>query len=368
MAPRVAMIGTGWSLRVQTSAFREAGIEVAALWSRSEEKARRFAAERGIPLGTSELREILEHPEIDLVSVTTPPHTHRELSLAALAAGKHVLCEKPFALDAAEAAQMAAAARARPDRLALVDHELRFLPVHRRFRELLADDFAGPLYHVEINHHSPGRLDPDIPFDWWSERAKGGGYWGALGSHYVDLLHWLVAAAGRYRIAAASASLQPLIPERRDADGLLRPVTADEEAMVRLRLEDEDGRAVPVLLHLSAGVAAPPPHRIQVAGARGTLRYEGQRLLGQRVEPGARRREVADFTPEPGTGPVDGRDDDWARGSVHLGRALRDALDTGDGSSLAGLAATFDDGLRTQRTLDAARASSDAEGAWVGIG
>jgi predicted dehydrogenase len=367
MAPRVALIGTGWALRVQASAFREAGLEVAALWGRSEEKARRLAGERGIPLGTSDLPRILEHPEIDLVSVTTPPHTHREVTLAALAAGKHVLCEKPFALDAAEAAEMAAAARARPDRLSLVDHELRFLPVHRRFRELLAEDFAGPLHHVEITHHSPGRLDPDIPFDWWSEREKGGGYWGALGSHYVDLLHWLLAAAGRYRIAAAAATLQPLIPERRDAEGRMRPVTADEEALVRLRLEDEDGRSVPVVLHLSAGVAGPPPHRIQVAGARGALRYEGQRLLGQRVEPDADRRRVEDFTPDPGTGPVDGRDDDWARGSVHLGRALRDALETGDGSSLAGLAATFDDGLRTQRVLDAAWASSDAGGGWVEI-
>lgn len=368
MAPRVAMIGTGWALRVQTAAFREAGLEVAALWSRSEEKAGRLAAERGIPFATSELRRILERPEIDLVSVTTPPHTHREVALAALAAGKHVLCEKPFALNEAEAEEMAAAARSRPDRLALIDHELRFLPVHRRFRELLADDFVGQLFHVEISHHSPGRLDPEIPFDWWSERSKGGGYWGALGSHYVDLLRWLLAAAGRYRIAGAAATLQALVPERRDAEGRLRPVTADDQALVRLRLEDEDGRAVPVVLHLSAGVAAPPPHRIQVAGSRGTLRYEGQRLLGQRVEPGALARTVEDFTPEPGAGAVDGRDDDWSRGSVHLGRALRDALETGDGSSLAGLAATFDDGLSTQRVLDAARASSDAGGGWVEIG
>lgn len=365
---RVAILGTGWGLRVQEPAFRRAGLEVAALWSRSEERAQRLAGERGIPLGTSEVGAILEDPRIDLVSVTSPPHTHRELALAVLEAGKHVLCEKPFALDAGEAEEMAAAARARPDRLALVDHELRFLPAYRRFRELLADDWAGELYHVEATHHSPGRLDPATPWTWWSDRDQGGGYWGALGSHYVDLLHWLLRAAGSYRTGAVSASLRTLVPERPDAEGRLRPVSADDQAMVRLRLDAHDGEPVPALLHLSAGVAGPPPHRLQVAGSLGTLRYEGRRLLGQRRERDRSRRRVEDLTPEVDAEPVDGRDDDWARGTVHLGRALRDALETGDGSSLAGLAATFDDGLRTQRVLDAARASSDGDGGWVEVG
>ena len=374
MAPRAAILGTGWGLRVQAPAFRMAGIEVAALWSRTEEKARRLAGEHGIPFATSEAEAILDRPEIDLVCVTTPPHTHRDLALAALEAGKHVLCEKPFALDASEAEEMAAAAGERPHRLTLVDHELRFLPAYRRLRELLAEGYAGELFHVEVTHHSPGRLDPELPWDWWSEREKGGGYLGAIGSHYVDLLRWLLEERppdGGERIAragAASADLRPLRPERTDADGTRRPVTADEQALVRLRLDREGGDPVPCAIQLSAGVAAPPPHRLQIAGSEGTLRYEGRTLLGRRLGSGGDLREPEDLTPDPDAEPVDGRDDDWSRATLHLARALRRALDDGaDLASLTAEAADFDDGLACQRILDAARASSDAGGEWVEV-
>jgi len=364
---RVAFLGTGWALRTQVPAFRMAGLEAVALWNRSEEKARRLAAEHGIPLGTADLGGILERPDVDLVSVTTPPHTHRELALAALEAGKHVLCEKPFALDAGEAETMVAAARARPDRLALVDHELRFLPVFGRLRELLADGWAGELFHVEATHHSAARLDPEIPFTWWSDRARGGGYWGAIGSHYTDLLRFLL---GR-RVTAVSAALRTLVPERRDREGRPRPVSADDQALVTLRLAAGDGEAAPALLHLSTGVAGAPPPRLLVAGSRGALRYEDRRLLGQRLTARGAVRELEDLTPEPvpeqDVGAVAGRDDDWSRGSVYLGRALREALGEGDGRGLTARAATFEDGLRTQRVLDAGRASSDAAGAWTEI-
>lgn len=364
---RVALIGTGWSLRTQASAFRAGGLEIAALWSRGEEKARRLAAEHGIPYATAELDRVLERPDVDLVSVTTPPHTHREVALRALEAGKHVLCEKPFALDAAEAEAMAAAARSRPDRLALVDHELRFLPAYGRLRELLADGWAGELFHVEVTHHSPGRLDPEIPFDWWSEREMGGGFWGAIGSHYVDLLCWLLGGGGPCRVEGASATLRTLVPKRRDRQGLTRRVTADDQAIVRLRLRAAAGDPLPALLHLSAGVAGGSSHRLLVAGSRGSLRYDGERLLGHRFEPGRRSSEAQDLTPAPGAEPVDGRDDDWTRGTVHLARALREALGEGDGRALTSRAATFEDGLCTQRVLDAGRASSDAGEIWIEI-
>jgi len=364
----VAILGTGWGLRTQAPAFRLAGLEVVAVWSRSPEKARRLASERGIPLGTSELDEILEHPGVDLVSVTTPPNTHRELAVAALEAGKHVLCEKPFALDAAEAEAMAAAARARPDRLALVDHELRFLPAFGRLRELVAEGYVGDLFGVEITHHSAGRLDPEIEFNWWSEREKGGGYWGAIGSHYVDLLHFLLGS----RATGVSALLRTLVPERRDREGRPRRVTADDQALATLRLAAGESEPAPALLHLSAGVAGAPPPRLTIAGSEGALRYEQGRLLGQRRTARGAAREVEDLTPQPAAGrevgPVDSRDDDWSRGSVHLGRALREALGEGDGRGLTERAATFEDGLRTQRILDAGRASSDAGGEWVRVG
>ena len=108
-------------------AFRAAGLEVKALWGRTEEKAQRAAADAGIAFASADVDAVLGRRDIDLVSITTPPATHCELARAALAAGKHVLCEKPTALDAGEAERMRQAARARPELLSLIDHELRFL-------------------------------------------------------------------------------------------------------------------------------------------------------------------------------------------------------------------------------------------------
>ncbi len=357
---KVGIVGTGWGVRTQVPAFRAAGLEVAGIWARSEAKARRVAAEHGIPFATADVGALLERPEIALVSVTTPPATHLPFAEAALAAGKHVLCEKPTALDAAEAEAMLQASAAHPGRLARIDHELRFVPAFGRFRELLADGYVGEIHHAEASHLGPGRLDPEQRWDWWSDRAQGGGYLGALGSHYLDLLAWLLGRP----VAAVRATLATFVPERRDGDGVLRPVTADDFALVALRfagpIEAPEAPEAPGLLHLSAAVASPPPHRLLVAGSEGALRYEGRRLLGRKR--GAREDE--DFTPDSGAPlPAGLRDNDWTLGSIHLARALHAFLAEGRAEPLA-RAATFADGLATQRLLDAARASADEGGGW----
>jgi predicted dehydrogenase len=357
---RVGILGTGWGVRTQVPAFRAAGLEVAGIWARSEAKVRRVAAEHGLPFATADLEALLARPEIALVSVTTPPATHLPFAEAALAAGKHVLCEKPTALDAAEAEAMVRASAAHPELLARIDHELRFVPGLRRFRELLASGYVGELHHAEASHLGPGRLDPEQGWDWWSDRAQGGGYLGALGSHYLDLLAWLL---GR-RVSAVRATLATFVRERRDAEGKLRPVTSDDFALVGLRFEGGDeAPSAPGLLHLSAAVASPPPHRVMVAGSEGTLRYEGRRLVGRKRGAG----EDEDFTPGVGaTFPEGLRDNDWTLGSVHLARALHRFL-AEELIEPLNQAATFADGLATQRLLDAARSSADQGGGWVKV-
>lgn len=104
MSGRIAILGTGWGARVQVPAFRAAGLDVAALWGRTPEKAEGAAAQAGVAFASADVAAILARPDVDLVSIVTPPSTHAELALAALAAGKHVVCEKPTARDAGEAA------------------------------------------------------------------------------------------------------------------------------------------------------------------------------------------------------------------------------------------------------------------------
>src|ERR1044071_2910868 len=131
-------------------------------------------------------------PGLDLVVISSTPDAHARYSIAALEAGKHVLCEKPMAIDAFEASQMLEAAAARPDRLAWIDHELRYEPNRRRVRELIRANAIGELRHIELSLKPYLRGDGrpqafDAPWTWWSDAARGGGLLGAVGSHLIDL-------------------------------------------------------------------------------------------------------------------------------------------------------------------------------------
>src|SRR5437016_2327030 len=134
---RVGIIGTGWGARVQVPAFREAGLEVVAIAGHNPERTRRAADEHQIA-PFDDWRALIAS-NVDLVTIVTPPSEHLQMARAALDAGKHVLCEKPTALNVAEAEQLVAAARDHPDQISLIDHELRFLPSFRVARERIGE-------------------------------------------------------------------------------------------------------------------------------------------------------------------------------------------------------------------------------------
>ena len=106
------VVGTGFGVLTHLRALRKAGFDVKALVGRDGEKARRRAEQMGVPLGLDSLEQALALPGVDAVAVSTPPHSHAEIVLAAVAAGKHVVCEKPFARDADEGRRMWQAAEA----------------------------------------------------------------------------------------------------------------------------------------------------------------------------------------------------------------------------------------------------------------
>ena len=106
------VLGTGFGVLTHLRALRAAGFEVKALVGRDAGKAEERAGRMGVPLGTNALDEALALPGVDAVAVSTPPHTHAELVLASIAAGKHVVCEKPFAANAEEGRRMLEAAEA----------------------------------------------------------------------------------------------------------------------------------------------------------------------------------------------------------------------------------------------------------------
>src|SRR5512140_1126782 len=145
----IGIVGRGFARRVQIPAFLATeGARIASVASGSIENARATADEFGAGHFSADWRETVTHPEADLVVITTPPVTHREIALFAIEHERHVLCEKPMAMSAAEADVMTAAAEGKP-LLALIDHEMRFQPGWQTARGLIGSGKLGRIRHAK---------------------------------------------------------------------------------------------------------------------------------------------------------------------------------------------------------------------------
>src|SRR5687768_5289947 len=136
---RIGVIGTGFARNVQIPAFRQCeNAEIISVASGSIENAEATAKEFGIGHFTADWRETVSRDDVDLICITTPPRLHHEMTLFALRHGKHILCEKPMAMNAREARAMTDAAKA-ANLLALIDHELRFQPGRLHVHAMLCE-------------------------------------------------------------------------------------------------------------------------------------------------------------------------------------------------------------------------------------
>jgi len=189
---KTAVFGTGFVGRVHLEGIRRLGfVDIYAIGEPQVEKAQQLAAEFGVEKTAADYREILDDPKVQAVHVCTPNFLHFPIAKAALEAGKHVICEKPMAMHAGEAREMALRAASRPDQLAIIDHELRFNPTWRRMKELVDSGFLGELHHINLLISSGFRHSALRPWNWWSQKSAGGGLLGALGSHVIDAIHWI---------------------------------------------------------------------------------------------------------------------------------------------------------------------------------
>jgi predicted dehydrogenase len=234
-----------------------------------------------------------------------------------------------------------------------IDHELRFLPARRQMRSLIRAGEIGSVRHARVLFRSDSRATSARGWDWWSDASAGGGVLGAIGSHAVDSLRWLLGA----EVSHVSATLSTHVAERIDAPtGRARPVTTDDEATMLLHFaEAATVERATATVSLSVVEAGAPEHSVEVFGSEGALRVEGSgRLLRARVGEGAwhevKLREEAPLA-------AGLSDSEWARGFTLFARAIVAALAAGRNSVED--AATFDDGHRIQLVLDAARAAHE---------
>ncbi|HEX8253105.1 MAG TPA: Gfo/Idh/MocA family oxidoreductase [Thermoanaerobaculia bacterium] len=344
----IGIVGTGWGARVQVPTFREAGLRVVAIAGHRPERTREVAAELDVQ-PYDDWRELIASADIDLISIVTPPSEHREMGLAALAAGKHVLLEKPTAMHAGEAEELLAAAR-NTQRIALIDHELRFLPPWREARARIGE--LGGVRYAEVRYASPARGDRTREWNWWSDANRGGGIWGAVGSHFVDALRYF-----GLEFEEAQALMRTTI-DRRPYGETTREVTSDDFASVDLRCRGGEL----VVMNFSAVSSGPDETAMMtIYGERGAMRFIGEEVLLSTNGSPFTTMAGGPLQQRPGNSPGGA----FGTGTLHLGHALREALDDGNRGALAP-AATFEDGLMQQRVLDAARKSASA-GGWVRV-
>lgn len=348
---RVGVIGTGFGATVQIPAFRaHPRVEVVAVASSQPGRARRVADTFGVRHAFDDYAA-LAAADLDLVSITAPPHLHRPMTEAAVAAGRHVLCEKPMALSGAEAARMLEAAeRARV--VHVMDHELRFNPNRRRAKALIEGGFIGRPRHALLTMLNSGRADPSRPWGWWFDAARGGGLLGAVGSHQIDLLRYWLG-----EVLMASGTVETCVRERPAPDGSgPRAVTADDFTTFALRFAS--GAVATVVLSVVATRSLGP--RLELWGDEGMLVLdEAERLWGA-----PRGRDMEELTEPETVMPPPGMEYAalWGLSFVRLVDHLTAAIL--DGTPLAP-AATFHDGLAVQRVMDAVRQAS--AGGWVRV-
>jgi predicted dehydrogenase len=203
------VVGTGFGLFTHVRALREAGFEVRAIVGRDRERTASRAAPLGIPVAATSLSEALADPLIQLVTVATPPHAHYPVVMEALSAGRHVLCEKPFAKDFAEAKAMLEAAQ-KAGVVHMLGAEFRFETEQALLRRVVQDGLIGEPKHFLRIYHQPGLQDPSEKLsDWWEDADQGGGFLGAFGAHMIDQVRSTLG-----EVVRVSGTLQTLAPGR----------------------------------------------------------------------------------------------------------------------------------------------------------
>ncbi|CAN5602463.1 Gfo/Idh/MocA family oxidoreductase [soil metagenome] len=356
---RIGIIGAGFARTTQIPGFRDCmGARIVAIASRNPEHAADVAKEFEIEHVANDWRELVAREDVDLVSVVTPPATHMEMTLAALDHGKAVLCEKPMAINAADAKRMAEAAQ-KAGPLALIDHELRFLKSRRMMRSMLTSGTIGAVRHCNYVFRSDYRGVLDRPWDWWSDETMGGGTLGAIGSHVIDSFRWMLST----EISAVSCMLNTHIAELPDkTTGAMRHVTTDDEAKLHFRFADssltKNATGAAALSVLESGSYE---NRLEIYGTTGALMVEetGELRHSSAGSGSWRPIQVHQDPMAPGMRPAS-----WSRGFAAFACDIVEALR--EGRKLVAGAATFEDGYRVQLVLDAARASNTS-GCWTKV-
>ncbi len=352
----IGIVGTGFGASVQLPAFqRVRGCTVAGITSRQYDRVQEITAKTGIKPYAS-WQEMLADPKIQAVSIATPPRAHREICLAALQAGKAILCEKPFCMNAAEAREVEAAA-AMSGLTCMINFEFPLHPLFQMLAERVNDEkAAGPLRAVHVRWILGSWADPKRVWSWQCDQDLGGGILSSIGVHALDYIERMFG-----RITALSANAGIGVKERSDGQGGMRACTAIDHCDLLLQLEG----GVQATCSLSNVTPRGDGHTVTVHGHNRSWQLSSEVVQdygrGFRLREG-RLSDVAwtDITPE-GIEPAPG-EDGRIKTTEALVETFIEAVRAGNGSAEP----SFRAGVRTRVLLEAID-EAIATKAWVKI-
>ncbi len=373
----VAIIGTGFMAAVHVEALRRVGVTVQGIMGSTPERGRAAASRLELPRSYATLDELLADARVHSVHVNTPNRFHLSQTAAALRAGKHVLCEKPLAMDSRESAQLVKLAVEHPQQVTGVNYNVRFYPLCHEARDLIARGEVGRIFHITGSVAQDWLLH-DTDFN-WRTLAEEGGTLRALadiGSHWLDLIHFVTGAEAE-AVFADYVTVHPTRHRPRGEVETFSNTIAAETEPVKITTDDYGA----VLVRFADGsranlwVSQVSPGRkycirFEIAGQEKTLAWDSQDCeqlwIGKRNQPSALMlrdpsllssgaRAVTDY---PG-----GHDEGYPDSFKQCFRSFYNCIAAGDYNAPRSFA-TFADGHRDMVMCDAFVASA-ARGSWV---
>lgn len=277
---RIGIVGAGGIVRQRHAPGLKAipGVELAAVCNRTRESSERAAREFGMPRVFEDWRELVQSDQVDAVLIGTQPYMHREITLAAVAAGKHVFCQARMAMNYSEARDMFEAAQ-RSDRTTMLCPPPHYMRGDQVVRRLLREGYVGEPQTVTVRSFSGQYADPSQPLH-WRQIWRVSGYNALDVGMQIEVVHrWL----GYTRRVSAQA--QTFIKQRSLPDGGIGPVERPDVVSAAVQFEN----GAQGTLYWSGVAHHPGVNAIEICGSGGTLRYEAGtdapgsgRLLGAR--------------------------------------------------------------------------------------
>jgi len=383
--PRACVVGAGFIGPAHVEALRRNGVEVTGIAAATRAEAEEKAVSLNLPRAYPDLDAVLADPSVDVVHLAVPNHLHAPYALAALAAGKHVVCEKPLALDAAEAGRMVRAAR-ESGNVAALSYNLRFYPMVREARERLRAGEAGRIFAVH-GAYLQDWLQKDRDWNWRLEADKGGGLRAVadIGTHWLDLIE----STTGLRVEGVFADLATVWPRRRRPKGPVETFSGklDAEADSREKLETVEVASedlAHILLRFEGGARGSLVVSQVASGRKNALSFEidaeKEALAWNSEEPnslwlGSRDGPNSVLTKDPGllspgaralASYPGGHQEGYADTFRQFFAAVYAYIGAGDFAAPRDFPG-FEDGLR-EALLCEAVAESSRRGAWVAVG